>query len=230
MSFVAFAGAIAFIFAAVWSGLVSFDIVTPAAPPLGEGGEPELKAYWGWFAGILPALQLGYIVLIVALASLALANVGLAILRQPRNPAVSANVTVAAGAVVTGCLLWIIGACERLGGDRAVALLATHDNPIEPTNSIAFAADWTATAFELTGSLMAGAGLIALGYATRAHRKLALAAGTALAALGIAQYADLSEWSTWLRLATGGVLLPWWLIAAGLALRTHTHQPGHADR
>src|SRR5690606_2881325 len=91
-------------------------------------------------------------------------------------------------AVLAGMLLWAIATCIRLGGDRPVALLATHDNPIDTTNSIDFALSWTASALELVGSIAAGAALVALAFATHARVAVGIVAGVALAALGVCAY------------------------------------------
>jgi len=46
-------------------------------------------------------------------------------------------------ALATGVssLLWITGNVLELGGHRAVGLMATHANPIQATNAIAFTID-----------------------------------------------------------------------------------------
>jgi hypothetical protein len=193
---VALVGAAAFVFAAVWSALVGFEVVV-SGPPEGAGAdlEAEMRAYWAWYAGTVPARQATSFTLLIALAALAVVSAGLAAARPGRVAA------TAAGVVVAGALFWAIAACVRLGTDKAIALLATHENPIEPTNSIAFTASWLATGFESVGSLLAGAGVVAL------------ATGAALAALGVCLYLPVGDLQPWVQLAAGAVLLPCWLVA-----------------
>ncbi len=201
---VAVVGAAAFLFAGLWSGLVSARVIVSAPP------EDGLKEYWTWYAQIVPAFQLGYFALLVALAALALTAV---IAHRGRNGVAR----IAVHAVVAGMLFWAIATGIHLGGDRAVALLATHDNSIEATNSIDFALSWIGAAFELVGSISAGAGLVALAIATRTRLVVGIAAGVGLAALGVCGYLPADDVTPLVRLAVGGVLLPWWLLATGLA-------------
>lgn len=204
---IAIAGAAAFVFAASWAALISFEVVVPG-PPAESGADSEagLRAYWIWYAGTVPARQATSFVLLIALVALAVTAARLAAVRLDRA-------AIAAGAVVAGALFWAIAACVRLGTDRAVALLATHENPIEPTNSIAFAASWLATGFESVGSLLAGAGVIALAVTTAGPRPLAAVTGLALVVLGVCLYAPIDDLRLWVQLAAGAVRVPWWLIA-----------------
>lgn len=205
---VALVGAAAFVFAAVWSALVGFEVVVPGSPEgAGADLEAEMRAYWAWYAGTVPARQATSFTLLIALAALAVVSAGLAAVR-PRRVAATA-----AGVVVAGALFWAIAACVRLGTDKAIALLATHENPIEPTNSIAFTASWLATGFESVGSLLAGAGVVALTVTTAGRRPLAVATGAALAALGVCLYLPVGDLQPWVQLAAGAVLLPCWLVA-----------------
>lgn len=202
---VAVVGAVAFVCATVWINLVTAYVVVPE-PPASADGEDSLRAYWVWFAGTVPALHLGQIALLVALA-------GSAMVVGCSADTLTGASRVAARAVVAGLLFWGIASCIRLGSDRAVGMLAVHDNPIDPTNSIHFALSWVASAFELVGSLAAGAGLVTVAIAARRLRILGVAAGLALAALGICLYLPVEDGPLFLRIGVGAVLLPAWLVA-----------------
>lgn len=201
---VAVIGAAASVFAAVWSALVGFEIVVPAAPE-GSGADlaADLRAYWVWYAGTVPARQATSFLLLIALVALALVAANLAVTRVS---------SMAAGGVVAGAVFWAIAACVRLGTDRAIALLATHDNPIDPTTSIAFASSWIATGFEMFGSLLVGGGLIAHAAGTAGRRPLAIATGLGLVVLSICLYLPVEELQVWMQLVAGAVLVPWWLL------------------
>jgi hypothetical protein len=107
----------------------------------------------------------------------------------------------------------------QLGGHRAVGLMATHTNPIQTTNSIAFTIDIIGAAFALAAFAVIGAGMLALAAAAlREHRGHRAWAGyttvTALTLLVLARsYAAGHDNVTDLMLiADGVVLLPVWLV------------------
>jgi hypothetical protein len=121
-----------------------------------------------------------------------------------------------------GALLWITGSVVQLGGHRAVGLMATHTNPFQTTNSIAFTIDTVGAAFALAAFALIGAGMLALAAAAaREHPgRRAWARYTALVALTLlvlaGSYAAGSGNLTDLMLiADGVVLLPVWLIWTG---------------
>lgn len=57
-----------------------------------------------------------------------------------------------------------------LGGHRAVGLMATHDNPIQTTNSIAFTIDTIDDTFALTAFTLIGAGMLSFPIAALQRR------------------------------------------------------------
>ena len=128
-----------------------------------------------------------------------------------------------AGAVLVslGSAVWIVGNILELGGHRAVGLMATHDNPIQATTSIAFAIDMIDDAFELVAFVMLGAGM--LGFASAAWRTVGVshawsrytaAFAVVLLALGLAHGADSTHTADLLLLLVGAVLTPAWLLWA----------------
>jgi|SRR5438034_8770202 len=127
---------------------------------------------------------------------------------------------IGAFAVGAGALLWITGSVLQLGGHRAIGLMATHANPIETTNSIAFTIDTVADAFALAAFALIGAGMLAFAVAAERPRHRAWAGYTAaiaavmLVTAGV--YAAGNGGFEDLMLAVGGVvLLPLWLIWTG---------------
>ena len=61
-----------------------------------------------------------------------------------------------------GAATWVTGSILKLGGHRAVALMAAHTNPIQTTNSIAFTIDMVAAAFALAAFASIGLGMLAV--------------------------------------------------------------------
>ena len=128
------------------------------------------------------------------------------------------------GAIATGAgvLLWITGSVAELGGHRAVGLMATHANPIQTTNSIAFTIDTITAAFALAAFAMIGAGMLAFAAAAAAEnsRYRALAGGTVVIALAMLATAGSygagnDNLSDLMLFATGVALFPAWLIWTG---------------
>lgn len=205
---VAWAGALAFLLAGAWSALVSERVIVPEPPDVTESDD-GMREYWLWFADAVPLLQLGYFALLVAVAALAATAAASSPGRRP----------LSTHAIVAGMALWAVATCIRLGTDRAVALLATHENPIQATNSIHFTLAWVASAFELVGSVAAGVGLIMMATTGR-RRVVGILAGAGLIVLGVCLYVPAGEVTAIARVAVGGVLLPWWLIESALVSRT----------
>ena len=118
----------------------------------------------------------------------------------------------------------------QLGGHRAVGLMATHANPLQATNSIAFTIDLTSQAFSLAAFTLLGAGMLAFARAAaraRPHHRAWAAYTTLLAALML-----ITAWSyaagngnlTDLLLLAGGVaLLPGWLAWTGRTIPAGRH-------
>jgi hypothetical protein len=81
-----------------------------------------------------------------------------------------------------------------LGGHQAVGLMATHDNPIQVTNSIAFTIDTTDQAFDLTAYTLFCAGLLSLAWIALRQGRAAWAAWAGYTAL-LAVLALVIAWS-----------------------------------
>ena len=150
------------------------------------------------------------------------------LLGRDRAPARIGAFTIGAGA-----LLWITGSVLQLGGHRAVGLMATHANPIETTNSIAFTIDAIADAFALAAFALIGAGMLAFAVAAAGERPghRAWAGCTIVVALAMlvtaGSYAAANgSLSDVMLLADGAVLVPLWLIWTGHTGGFQAERPG----
>ena len=116
---------------------------------------------------------------------------------------------------------------------RAVGLMATHANPIQATNSIAFTIDTIGEAFGFAAFTLIGAGMLALAAAAQHHRHSGWASYTIVTALLLlttaAGYtAGHDNFLDLMLTAGGGVLLPVWLIWTRRIGRTRHSSPGTA--
>ena len=226
---VTYLGAAAFVIAAAWFWLAVKGVTVTAAPRTAPGVGPQqaLRIYYRWQVTTLPQERYYTTVAIAGFGCLAVAAAFLRDLAGlDRRLA-----RIGALAVAAGALLWVTGRVLVLGGHRAVGLMATHTNPIQTTNSIAFTIDTTGAAFALTAFALVGAGMFAFATAARhpGHRAWALSTAViAVAMVGTAaSYAggngDLSDV---MLLISGAVLLPGWLIWTG---RLGPADPASAD-
>jgi hypothetical protein len=214
----AWLGAVAFVIAAVWYGLAAEGVIVASAPSPGPGVPPAaaMRLHYRWLATTLPQERLYSSAAIAGFCCLMLAAASArGLLGRDRTAA-----RAGAFGIGTGAALWIVGIVVQLGGHRAVGLMATHANPIQVTNSIAFTVDTVTEAFELAAFLLIGLGMLALaGAAARAgHRPWAgYTAAVALVMVVIAwSYAAGYAGVTDVLLVAGGVaLLPAWLLWTG---------------
>lgn len=215
----AWISAAALAIASIWSALIIQGVTQGSAPAPAPAASPDvvLRGQWQWFATTLTQERLVTGIAIVGFAMLILATWSI------RERLGSSRQDVTAGAVLVslGSALWIVGNILELGGHRAVGLMAMHDNPIETTNSIAFAIDMIDDAFELVAFVMLGVGM--LGFARAAWRTVGLsdawgrytaAFAVALIALGVAHGKDSTDTADLLLLIVGAFLAPAWLLWA----------------
>jgi hypothetical protein len=213
----AWLGAVAFPVAAVWYGLAVGGVTVASAPSPGRGVPvaTAMRQHYRWLATTLPQERLYLALAIAGFCSLVLVAASAPRLLGRGRTAARAG----AFGIGTGAALWIVGIVLQLGGHRAVGLMATHANPIEVTNSIAFTVDTITEAFELAAFLLFGLGMRALAGAARAgnRRWAGYTAAVALAMLVIAwSYgAGDSGVTNTLLVACGAVLVPAWLLWTG---------------
>jgi hypothetical protein len=217
---ITYLGAAGFAVAAAWFWLATRGVTVATAPRTGPGMPPQqaMRIYYQWKITTLPQERYYTSIAIGGFLCLAITAVFLRNLLG-HNRALPRAGALAIGA---GSLLWITGSVAELGGHRAVGLMATHANPIQTTNSIAFTIDMIAAAFALAGFAMIGAGMLALAAAAALQRSRhrAWAAGTAVMALVILATAGSygagnDNLSDLMLFAVGVAVLPVWLIWTG---------------
>ncbi len=215
-----YAGAAAFVIAAGWFWLVTKN-VTVAAPPLAGPHVPPLQAmriYYRWQATTLPQERYYTAIAIGGFICLAMAA------GMRRDAVARGRPLTTAGALLVGggAATWITGSILELGGHRAVGLMATHANPIQATNSIAFTIDAIAAAFALASFALIGIGLLVIAAAAargdaghRAWAGYTILIALALLVLAWSYAAGNSNLSDLLLFAAGIAPLPFWLIWTG---------------
>ena len=217
---VAYAGAAAFVIAAAWYGLAANGVTVASAPSVGPkvGLQQGLYIYYRWLVTTLPQERYYTSIAIAAFLCLAVA----ATFVQDLLGRDHALARIGALTIGAGSAAWIAGGVLQLGGHHAVGLMATHANPIQTTNSIAFTIDMIGDAFMLAAFALIGVGMLVLaGAAAREHPGYRAWASytvlTALAMLVIAgSYAVGNGDLTDLMLVAGGVvLLPVWVVWTG---------------
>jgi hypothetical protein len=225
----AYAGAAAFIVAAGWFWLATKN-VTVAAPPRIRTQMPPLQGmhiYYRWQVTTLAQERYYTSVAIAAFVCLAAVASFLRDLVARDHPLTRTGALL----IGAGAAAWITGHILELGGHRAVGLMATHTNPIQTTNSIAFTIDMIAAAFALAAFAFIGVGMLAFAAAAREQPERrgqrAWAGYTTLVALVMLitawSYATAnSNLSDLVLIADGLVLLPAWLIwSCRIALIEH---------
>jgi hypothetical protein len=212
------APAAAFVIAGAWFWLATKGVTVAPPPRAAAGAAPQqgMHVYYLWQVTTLP--QERYYTSIAIAGFLGLAAAAFLVrdqLGRDRAPA-----RVGALLVGAGSLLWIAGSVLELGGHRAVGLMATHANPIQATNSIAFTIDTIVAAFALAAFALIGAGMLGFASAARRPGHRAWAGCTIVVALALlvtaGSYAAGNDgFSDLMLLVVGGGLLPLWLIWSG---------------
>jgi hypothetical protein len=214
---VAYAGAAAFAVAAGWFWLTTKNVTVAPPPQAGPHVAPlqGMRIYYRWQVTTLPQERYYISIAIAGFLCLAMAAFYFRATVGRDRPLAGTGALL----VVAGAATWITGSVLQLGGHRAVGLMATHTNPIQTTNSIAFTIDMIAAAFALAAFAFIGAGMLAFAAtAARGHAGHRAWAGytivTALTLLVLAwsYAAGNGSLSDLLLIADGLVLLPLWLI------------------
>jgi hypothetical protein len=222
---VAYLGAAALVIAAAWYGLAVKGVTATLAPQPAANASPQglLHTYYRWLATTLPQERLYTSIAIAGFVCLAVVAAYVRDLLGRDHALTRAG----AFALWSGVVLWITGSVIQLGGHRAVGLMATHTNPIQTTNSIAFTIDMIGEAFALAAFALIGVGMLAFAWAAAqaGTRHRAWACYTALVSLLML----IAAWSyaagegnvTDLMLLAGGlVALPVWLVWTAVLTRT----------
>lgn len=217
---VAYAGATAFAVAAGWFWLATKNLTVALPPRIGPHVAPlqGMRIYYRWQVTTLPQERYYVSIAIAGFICLAVAAIYLRAMVGRGRPLASAGALL----VGAGAAAWITGSVLQLGGHRAVGLMATHTNPIQITNSIAFTIDMIAAAFALAAFALIGAGMLAFAAAAvrehaghRAWAGYTIVTALTLLVLAWSYAAGNGSLSDLLLVADGLVLLPLWLIWTG---------------
>jgi hypothetical protein len=228
---VGYLGAAAFVIAAAWFGLAMRGVTVAPAPEANPDATPlqVMLGYYRWQVTTLPQERVYTSIAIAGFLCLAVAA---AFIRDllGRDRALSRIGALLVGA---GAAAWISGSVLELGGHRVVGLMATHANPIQTTNSIAFTIDAIGDAFALAAFALIGVGMLAFARAALQQRPghRAWAGYTIVIALAMlvtaGSYAAANgSLSDVMLFADGAVLVPVWLIWAGRTGGFQAERPG----
>ena len=216
----AYAGAAAFVIAAGWFWLATKNVTVAPPPRIGPHVPPlqGMRIYYRWQATTLPQERYYTVIAIAGFICLAMAASHL----RDAGARGSRLTRIGALLVGVGAATWITGSILQLGGHRAVGLMATHTNPIQTTNSIAFTIDMIAAAFALAAFALIGAGMLAFAAAVarehpshpghRAWAGYTIVLALTLLVLAWSYAAGNGNLSDLILIADGIVLLPLWLI------------------
>jgi hypothetical protein len=195
---------------AMWYALILEQITVPAAPRDTGSTADAVRAWYVW-QSIVQRQQ--WVVSVVAV--LGLAGVAVTVARRAGERP-SARHRSAVIAAASGAGAWAAGTLLQIGGQRAVGLMATHSNPIETVNAIAFTVDTATAVFEAAALAALGAGLLALATATApgAPRLAGIVTGVLVVLLGVAYAVDNGDVTNVCTVVVGGLVLPGWLLLA----------------
>jgi len=209
----------ALVIAGVWGVLID-EHVTVSSPPTDIGSvvpqQQAMHAYWTWYSGTVAQQRADTILAMIGVIGLVIAADAL----RRRIGDTHLLARAACTALGAGGVLWVAGQLVAVGGHRAIGLMATHGNPIDPVNSIAFTVDLTVDAFSAAAFILLGLAMIATGVAPVRGTHARWAALTALTgavslvvAFGYLHGIDVVTTYVLGVLAAG--LLPAWLVWTG---------------
>ena len=207
----------------VWNALFQAHVTSSGPPALVAGATPEqgMRAYYTWFAGTVAQDRAISIVAMVGVTGLVVLADG--VRRRIGDSDLLGR--AACTAVGAGGLVWITGALITMGGHRAVGLMATHANPIDATNSIAFTINVTADAFNTAAFVLLGLAMVAIGIApvrtgSPGWSALSIFIGAVSLVVAAGYVEGVDSITTYVLGLLAAVLLPVWLVWTGRTLDT----------
>jgi hypothetical protein len=211
--------------AGVWNALIQLHVTVASPPqPLGPDVSPvrEMRAHYTWYAGTVGQERADTILAMVGVTGLVLLAVEL---RRLRSDVIG---RAACSAIQIGGLVWLVGALATIGGHRAVALMATHANPIQTVNAIAFTTDVTNDAYSAAALLLLGGATVAVGLAamhvgSARWRGFSLLTGAVSVVVAVGYLEHVDALTTFALGALAAVLLPVWLAWTGLMVDREAH-------
>jgi hypothetical protein len=208
----------ALVVAGVWNALVQEHVTVSSPPMVGPQTPPlqTMQAQYRWYATTVPQERSATILGLIGVAGLVLLTVELR--RRLRDAPVGRGACTAVQAAGT---VWIVGALAAMGGHRSVALMATHDNPVQTVNVVAFTTDMTSDAFNAAAFVLLAVGM--LGVATASYggprwRALTVLTGLLAAVVAYGYVASVDSVTTYELGLLAAVLQPIWLVWTGRLL------------
>jgi hypothetical protein len=217
----------ALVVAGIWNALFQEHVTSSGPPtnPAGQAPEQAMRTWYTWYAGTVAQERAITIVALVGVTGLVL--VADALRRRVGDSDLLAR--TACTMIGLGGVVWLTGALVAVGGHRAVGMMATHDNPIEVTNSLAFTVDITTDAFSAAAFALLGLAMLAVGVAparpgSPGWARLSIVTG--VAALGVAAgYVEGVDFvTTYVLGLLAAILLPAWMVWTGRILDRTTSE------
>ena len=204
--------------AGIWNALIQ-EHITVASVPAGIGPEsPPTQAmhrYYTWYAGTVAQERAATVLGLVGVVGLVLLAVEL------RARLASVLGRCACTALQVAGVVWAVGAVTGIGNHRAIGLMATHGNPIDTVNAIAFTSDVTADAFATAAFVGFGVGMLAVaatGFGARRWGILTSVTGVLSIAVAYGYAAGNDTITTYGLAFVAAVLTPAWLVWTGRLL------------
>jgi hypothetical protein len=207
----------ALIVGGVWNVLVEQHLTVDPPPSLDPVAPPQqvMHTYYAWYATTVGQERAAAIAGMVGVIGLVL------VASELRRRLADLLGRAACTTLIAGGVVWVVGAILTIGGQRAVGLMASHGNPIETVNSIAFTTDVTSDAFSAGAFTLFGLGLVALGPSTFGGRRWAMVgtvAGIGALVVAYGYLAGVASIATFVLGVLAAVLTPVWLIWTGRLL------------
>jgi hypothetical protein len=208
----------ALVAAGVWNVLIQAHVTVSAPPHISEQVPPmqTMRIYYTWYAGTVPQERADTIAALIGVTALVVVAVELR-----RRLASDALGRGGCTALQAGGLVWLVGALTQLGGHHAVALMATHSNPIQTVNVVAFTTDVTSDAFSAASFVLLAAGLLALAansFGGQGWSLLSVLTGVLAVVVAYGYIAGIDAITTYQLGLLAAVLLPVWLVWTGRRL------------
>jgi hypothetical protein len=211
----------ALLVAGVWNALFQEHVTSSGPPAIPAGATPEqgFHTYYTWYAGTVAQERAITIMGLIGVTGL----VVLADAVRRRFDATDLLARASCTAIGVGGVVWLTGALIAIGGDRAVGLMATHANPIDTTNSIAFTVNVTADAFSTAAFVVLGLAMVAIGIApvrsgSPGWGALSVFTGAVSLVVAVGYVEGIDSVTTYVLGLLAAVLLPVWLVWTGRSL------------
>ncbi|HEY3530671.1 MAG TPA: hypothetical protein VGK78_16105 [Nocardioides sp.] len=214
----------ALVIAGVWNALIQQHVSVSAPPHVSQEVPPvrTMEIYYTWYAGTVAQERAATILGLIGVSGLVIL---VAELRRRLGPRLGRGACTAAQA---GGLVWMVGAVAAIGGHRAVGLMATHGNPIETVNAVAFTTDVTSDAFSAASFVLLAVAMPALAAASLGGRgrsfggqgwaALSVLTGLLSAVVAYGYVAGIDSITSYDLGILAAVLMPCWLVWTGRLL------------